>query len=659
MSDDGSVVIGNTSPLDGGVSSHAMVWTEPTGFTTLDGISRGVLFQLDTQGISGDGSVLTGSANSSIFESSTTGNRAYRWTQAGGFQDLGSLGSNNSSGLGISADGNVIVGASFDVGGRLRAMRWTASDGMVSLGEMDSDEVSASAYATSGDGALAVGISSGFNSPTYSRAFSWTEHTGMVALDTLEGGSSNAFDVSYDGRVIGGSSQLGGHQVAVRWVDGVVSALGQTDRGSIAYAVSGNGKVAVGDIADPGIPSGFRWDEASGLVSIEQWLRSSGATILDGSTYTARATNCDGSVVVGGTFPSGAGPFPRSDLYIARGNGTGSSTCSYSTDTAGGDGGTGGDGSTGGVGLIMVSDLQTSLADAASANNALVGGLGLLLNGAGSRPLDRRTPVGKSIIWVGGDLGRTDRDSQDENVALGEIGYGHNFGAFQLNGALGVTGSSEKTLLGGQTDVLSAYAKLEALHKFHSTENGGIWVQVSATGLLGKADISRNYLTNGGVVDSSDGHTDVYGIGVRARLQWEDLLPYTSPYGEFAHVSACLDGYTETGGSFPARFNTQCQHSNELRVGVDGKVPVNDTISVTGTVEAVHRLEDGGSGASGQVIGLGSFDFDSGSPKQNWLRAGLGVETRLGEATLSLMGNVTTEGGTPQHWIASKLSLQF
>ncbi|WP_306258916.1 autotransporter domain-containing protein [Pararhizobium sp. IMCC21322] len=671
ISDDGSVVIGNTDPLDGGATSHAMVWTEPTGFTSLDGISRGVLFKLDTQGISGDGSVITGSANNSIFGSGTTGNRAYRWTQAGGFQDLGSLGSNNSTGLGISADGNVIVGGSYDADGRLRAMRWTAVDGMVSLGEMDADEVSASAYATSGDGVLAVGISSGFSSPTYSRAFSWTEGTGMVALATLEGGSSNALDVSYDGRVIGGSSQMGGHQVAVRWVDGVVSALGQTDRGSIAYAVSGNGKVAVGDISSPGIPSGFRWDDASGLVSIEQWLRSSGATISDGSTYTARAINCDGSVVVGGTFPSGAGPFPRSDLYIARGNGTGSSTCSYSTDTSGGDGGAGdggtggggtGDGGTGGgggVGLIMLNDLQNSLLDAASANTAVVGGLGLLLNGAGSRPLDRRTTIGKSIIWVGGDLGRTDRDSQDSAVALGEIGYGRNFGAFQINGALGITGSSAKTLFGGKTEVLSTYAKLEGLYKLHSTESGGIWALVSGSGLLGKADISRNYLTGGGIVDSSDGRTDVYGFGLRARLQWENLLPYTSPYGEFAHVSACMDGYKETGGAFPARFNTQCERSNELRAGVDAKVPVTDKISVTGTLEAVHRLDSDGSGVSGQVIGLGSFDFDGGSRKQNWLRAGLGIETQLGEATLSLMGNVTTEGGAPQHWIASKLSLQF
>ena len=150
VSDDGSLVIGNTDPLDGGTTSHAMIWSDPSGFSPVGDISRGILFKLDAQGISGDGSVITGTANNSIFESATTGNRAYRWTSSGGFQDLGSLGSNNSTGLGISADGSVIVGGSYDGSGRLRAMRWTAADGMISLGEMDANETSASAYATSG-----------------------------------------------------------------------------------------------------------------------------------------------------------------------------------------------------------------------------------------------------------------------------------------------------------------------------------------------------------------------------------------------------------------------------------------------------------------------------------------------------------------------------
>ncbi|MCY0147649.1 hypothetical protein OEG84_07955 [Hoeflea sp. G2-23] len=761
VSDDGSVVIGNTDPLDGGSSSHAMVWTEATGFTTLGGVSRGILFKLDTLGISGDGTVFTGTANNSILGSGTTGNRAYRWTSAGGFQDLGSLGSNNSSGLGISADGNVIVGSSYDDGGRLRAMRWTSAAGMLSLGQLDGDEVTANAYATSGDGAVAVGISSGFTSPTIPRAFSWTEATGMVALQTLGGGSSNALDVSYDGRVIGGSSQMGVRQVAVRWVDGVVSTLGQTERGSIAYGVSGNGQVLVGDIADPGFPSGFRWDETSGLVSVEQWLRTSGVTILDGSTYTARATNCDGSVVVGSTFPAGFGPFVRSDLYIARGNGTGPSTCSYATDTSGSDGagdgdntgsGTGDGDNTGGgtgngdnagggtgngdnagggtgngdnagggtgngdnagggtgngdnagggtgngdnagggtgngdnagggtgngdnagggtgngdnagggagVGLITLTDLNATLGNAAATNATTVNGLGLLLNGAGSRPLDRRAPEQRNIAWVGGDLGRDDHGTRDGSVALGEVGVGRNIGAIQLNGAIGVSGNSQSSAFGGTTDVLTTYAKLETIGQLYATDAGSIWGVLTGTALIGGADITRNYRANGGLISTSRGKTDVSGFGIRGRLQLEGFVPFFSPYVEGSHARACMAGYTETGGAFPASFNRLCDTSTEARIGMDARIPVTETFNLIGTLEAVHRFESAGSNATGQVVGLGAFNLTTAAYEQDWARAGLGVEAKFGDATFSVVGNVTSSGETANAWVGASVRTAF
>tara|TARA_R110002020_G_scaffold136630_17_gene304818 strand:+ start:33403 stop:35583 length:2181 start_codon:yes stop_codon:yes gene_type:complete len=676
VSDNGSVVIGNTDPLDGGSTSHAMVWTEATGFTPLGGISRGILFKLDTQDLSGDGSVATGSASHTTLGSSIIGNRAYRWTATGGFQDLGSLGSNTSSGLGISADGNVIVGASYDDGGRLRAMRWTSADGMQSLGQLDGDEVSASAHATSGDGALAVGISSGFNAPTISRAFSWTDGTGMVALPTLAGGSSNALDVSYNGRVIGGSSQMDNRQVAVRWVDGVVSTLGQTDRGSIAYGVSGNGHVLVGDIADPGRPSGFRWDEASGLVSVEQWLRTSGVTILDGSTYTARATNCDGSVVVGGTFPAGFGPFLRSDLYIARGNGTGPSTCSYGTDVPDGegtvdddtvdngpdDGGTVDGGTEGGgvgMGLITLTDLNGTLGNAAATNATTINSLGLLLNGAGSRPLDRRAPAERNIAWINGDLGRDDHGARDGAVALGEIGVGRNFGSIQINGAIGVAGNTQNSAFGGTTKVLSTYAKLESIGQLHATDSGGIWGVLTGTAVLGSADITRNYIANGGLVSGSTGKTDLSGFGIRGRLQWENMLPYVSPYVEGSYARGCMDGYTETGGAFSARFNKLCDSTTQARIGFDARVPVSETVSLIGTLEAVHRFETAGSNITGQVIGLGAFNLATAAYQQDWARAGLGIEAKFGDATFSIVGNVTSSSETSNAWVGASVRTTF
>ncbi|WP_197078509.1 autotransporter domain-containing protein [Hoeflea sp. IMCC20628] len=499
----------------------------------------------------------------------------------------------------------------------------------------------------------------------------------MVALPTLEGGSSNALDVSYDGRVIGGSSKMGGHQVAVRWVDGVVSTLGQTDRGSIAYGVSGNGKVLVGDIADPGYPSGFRWDETSGLVSVEQWLRTSGVSILDGSTYTARATNCDGSVVVGGTFPSGFGPFVRSDLYIARGNGTGPSTCSYTTDVSSGDkdvvdkdpvdkdpidnnpvdvGAVDGDT---GMGLITLTDLNATLGNAAATNATTVNGLGLLLNGAGSRPLDRRAPAQRNIVWLNGDLGRDDHGTRDGSVGVGELGVGRNLGAVQINGAIGVSGNRQNSGFGGSTDVLSTYAKLETIGQLYPTNAGGLWGVLTGTALLGSADITRNYIANGGLISSSTGKTDLTGFGIRGRLQWENMVPYLSPYVEASHAHACMDGYSETGGAFPASFDKLCDNTTQARIGFDARVPVSETVNVIGTLEAIHRFQSAGSNVTGQVIGLGAFNVAASPYEQDWMRAGLGAEAKFGDTIFSIVGNVTSAGESPNTWIGASVRTTF
>ncbi|WP_157188134.1 autotransporter domain-containing protein [Nitratireductor pacificus] len=681
-------------------------------------------------GISADGKVIVGKAAPGV-SGGDFGQRAYRWTAAGGFQLLGSLpGQSNlfSEATAVSGDGKVAVGYVGATGGE--AFRWSEEDGMQSLGWLEgrSEAGNDKALAASYDGSVIVG--SALSSSSKFQAFHWTEEAGMVALPTLAAYSSSnntatATGISWDGRIVVGHSLKGYMNQAVRWVDGDIFSLGGLGGASSslskAYGISGNGHVIVGEVSgNDSRTNGFRWSEEEGMLTVEDWLRASGATIESNFpgrseiTLTAEATNEDGSVVVGLT---------RDDkVYIARGTGTGpSGSGTGGGDTGGGEtgggetgggetgggetgggetgggetgggetgggetgggetgggntgggntgggntgggntgGGNTGGGNGGGSGLITLEDLGASIGTSGAAKTSVVNSLGIILNGAGSRPLDHRVPDGKFTMWVGGDWGRDDHGGRDGVLGLGEVGLGYNFGPLQLNGVAGYTGLDQDTILGGTTEVRAGYVKLEALGQITGDQNSGLWGVVTATGLWGKADITRNYLVGGGLIDSSSGRTDVEGYGIRGRLQWENLLPYVSPYGELSYAHTCMGGYTEAGGAFAAGFNKLCDSSTEVRYGIDAKLPITEQLRLIGTLEGVHRFESSGSNVTGQVIGLGGFDLGAAAYQQDWLRAGAGFEVDISGSTLSVMGNATTKGEASNAWVAANWRVTF
>jgi probable HAF family extracellular repeat protein len=292
VSADGSVVVGYAQNAAGQWS--AFRWTAAGGMQdlgTLPGSDESM-----ARGVSADGSVVVGWAYS------VGQHRAFRWTAAAGMQDLGTLpGGGWSEAFGVSADGSVVVGKAYSAAGRMRAFRWTAAGGMQDLGTPSSDWVEA--FGVSADGSVVVGRAA--NAAGQYRAFRWTAAGGMQDLGTLPGGCcSSAYGVSADGSVVvGWARNAAGQDRAFRWTAvGGMQDLGTLGGGeSRAFGVSADGSVVVGWAENAaGQTRAFRWTAAGGMED----LNSTYAHLLtNGSELRiAYAVSPDGRYIVGSGY---------------------------------------------------------------------------------------------------------------------------------------------------------------------------------------------------------------------------------------------------------------------------------------------------------------------------------------------------------------------
>ncbi len=189
VSDDGSVVVGLAS-LNDGTITHAFRWTAATGMVDLEGPGGADFSQ--AIGVSGDGTIIVGQRQ---FDE---GERGFVWTEADGFRALPGLQPfAQTFARAVSSGGGVIIGESQEVG---HAVRWTPNGAggfdVQDLGVLDGHTVSA-ATGLSDSGAVIVGASTTFIisrntlgaradvATDFSRAFRWTEATGMADLNQL------------------------------------------------------------------------------------------------------------------------------------------------------------------------------------------------------------------------------------------------------------------------------------------------------------------------------------------------------------------------------------------------------------------------------------------------------------------------------------------
>ena len=609
-------------------------------------------------GVSADGNVVVGLARDASLRY-----RAFVWTQAGGIVSLGTLnGGNSSMAKAVSGDGSVVVGTAQDGtnANRNTAFRWTAASGIVSLGMMNGGPFS-QGLAVSADGSVVVGSAYDGASQTRNTAFRWTQAGGMTSLGMLNGGNtSQAQGVNSDGSVVVGVANDGANRnasTAFRWTQtGGMVSLGMLNGGlrSEALAVNANGDVVVGQAnADSsGTSRAIRWTQATGMITVEQWLRNNGATIPTDVTVAARGISADGTTIVG--------ELANGHPFIARGP-VGVTQTPVTTPPTTTPGVTPSQPApfVAAAGLMDVVNFQASLGGTPRTAPQLQTG-DMIVNGAHSSPLTTLLAPGRSAVWTAGDVAVAGGGGGfDAGSGLGEGGIAHGF-EHGVTVKFGVGGVASRTplALGGASNTTGTYVVPEASMLF------GPGLVATVTGYLnwGTADIRRGYL-NANSQDISFGSTATLTAGARARLDWQDALRLGktgfSPYASITYLNTRLDAYIETGGSFPVRFDASHENSTVARIGGDMLTPLTEQLGLVTRLEYAHRFERTGAATTGQILGLSNFAFDSGNVKQDWGRAGLGLRYRLGPGDGLIMVNTSNQTNRNLTWLSASYRIVF
>jgi probable HAF family extracellular repeat protein len=295
VSADGSVVVGY-SEYDTTSNHEAFRWTAATGMVALGGLG-GVPLDSRAFAVSADGTVIAGEDQ-----------ETFRWTEPGGLTSIGTLG-NWCSGMGMSGDGNVIVGVC-QIGMGRESFRWSQATGIVSIGALGVSPIDSFASDASADGTVFSGQSMmGTNFEV--EAFRWTQADGMVGLGDLPGGLFYALGmgISGDGSTIVGEAISDIGWEAFRWTEaGGLQSLDPNAAAfasSFAHGVSADGAIIVGSAGHVG--GACLWTERHGFVGIQDILVNEHGLDLTGwILHTAEAISDDKRTIVGyGTNPAG------------------------------------------------------------------------------------------------------------------------------------------------------------------------------------------------------------------------------------------------------------------------------------------------------------------------------------------------------------------
>ena len=584
---DGSIAVGESDSVLG--FNQAFYWTSGTGIMAIP-LFAGSTGQGRAHAVSEDGSTVTGYMINALGD-----NETFYWTAGGGTVALGmSAGWTSHTGYDISDDGSAIAGTGSYMGSSHNAFHWNAVDGMTAIPLLPPG-VNPSAYndaeAISGDGLTVVGYNE--YQATGGEAFIWTAAGGVVGMGFLGTDDlSSATYVNYDG--------------------------------SMAYAYSWGGS-----------PTAFRWTSADGPVSMNQLMTDAGIVLGDLNIDYIWSASDDGDYVSGTATDTVT--FAGVN-FIANLN---SSTPGIVTPGGIAQ-------SVGSMPALKEQGTQKTLTQ-----------IGQSLFAARLHPMIASTPSTQSVALntsVPADIAPAagpDSSSffnQPQRISgfiVGSLGAGQNndldnWGVNGLAGfkfamsddfniGVGINGSAARTngLFDSHSDITSRGASLLTAYE----PDNGLRLYTSLFGAKLDIDTHREY--DAGAIDASDGETDGLAFGGAIRLGYETPISAATSLQPFleAHVTHVkVDGYTETGGSFPATFSEQSETTKLGKIGIEGKYKFSPTLHLTSQIAYVRSSSNDSSSVQTSVGGL-TFTTDGDEGDKGWGEMTLGAQWSASEST--------------------------
>lgn len=321
---DGNFVVGIGTTAAG---TEAFRWSSVGGMESLGDLAGGATASKGLA-VSMDGKIVVGQATSAA------GKRAFRWVEGQGMAELGSLPSGAPATIarGVSADGTVVVGGSCTYnsgactteGGLVdgEPFRWTDAGGIQDLKPYPPD-LNSGAQNESGAG-MATGVSAdgmvviGLISPNGHYLFQWNPVDGMSLPLAANSSSCSQWGCSYGYTTFVGGIAASGVGYGSRPGSGKLSTpVGTNSLPNLRSpkAVSSDTSVVVGNNGSDYVMNNYAlssgpakiWTKASGTQDLKTFLTGKGLDLTNWTLIDATGISADGRTIVGyGTDPSGA-----------------------------------------------------------------------------------------------------------------------------------------------------------------------------------------------------------------------------------------------------------------------------------------------------------------------------------------------------------------